>query len=138
MEINKNTAFTKNGQVRIDELNTGTKPFVLNGRTVLPVRFLAETLGAEVTWNDETKTATIILGGQTITITAGQREMFKDGESIELDVPATIIDGRTFLPLRKIAEALGRAVTWDDRGIVIISDQEITDSAIIEEIWRKL
>lgn len=138
MEINKNTAFTKNGQVRIDELNTGTKPFVLNGRTVLPVRFLAETLGAEVTWYDETKTATINLGGQTITITAGQREMFKDGESIELDVPATIIDGRTFLPLRKIAEALGRAVTWDDRGIVIISDQEITDSAIIEEIWRKL
>lgn len=110
-------------------------------RTVVPVRFIAESLGAEVQWDGETETVTIIKDDTTLTIVLGEKKITKNGEEIALDVTAFEEDGRTLLPLRAIAEAFDKQVFWDDRGLIIISDTAVdteTDAALIEELIEEL
>ena len=56
------------------------------------------------------------------------KQLTADGNVTEMDVPAQIIDGRTFIPLRALTEALGKEVFWDPMGIVVISDKNNFDS----------
>ena len=81
-------------------------PQLEDGRTLVPIRFIAEGLGADVLWDKETQTVTIKLDEQVISLTIGE---LGDG----MDVPARLFDGRTMVPLRFVAERLGAIVTWD-------------------------
>lgn len=87
---------------------------ILDGRTMTPSRFVAEMLGADVDWDDETKTVTITKGEKVIKLVIDSNIALVDGEEVEIDVPATIIDGRTLTPSRFVAEMLGADVDWDD------------------------
>ena len=87
---------------------------ILDGRTMTPSRFVAESLGADVDWDDATKTVTVTNGTKTIKLVIDSNIATIDGEEVEIDVPATIIDGRTLTPSRFVAEALGADVDWDD------------------------
>ncbi|MEI2398153.1 stalk domain-containing protein, partial [Paenibacillus phytohabitans] len=90
-------------------------PVIQEQRTLVPIRAVAEALGAEVKWDHATKTATITLDGKVLTMTLG--------ELIEgMDVPAQAIDGRIMVPLRYVSEALGAYVMWfpQDKRIEII------------------
>ena len=87
-------------------------PTVINGRTLVPVRGIFEALGATVEWDQATKTASSKLGKDTVSLTLGSNIMMKNDEEVVLDVPATIIDGRTLVPARAIAEAYGCTVNW--------------------------
>ncbi len=95
-------------------------PIIKNSRTMLPVRFLANTFGIEndgIVWDDATKTATLKDAETTIVITIGAPSMTVNGESVALDSPAIIENSRTYLPVRAIANALGVSndnITWDD------------------------
>ena len=95
-------------------------PIIKNSRTMLPVRFLANTFGIEndgIVWDDATKTATLKNATTTIVITIGAPSMTVNGESVALDSPAIIENSRTYLPVRAIANALGVSndnITWDD------------------------
>lgn len=82
------------------------------GRVLVPMRGIFEALGAEVSWNDKTKTATGILGGRQVSLTVGETTAYADGSVIELDVPAVIVNGRTLVPVRFIAESLNAKVDW--------------------------
>ena len=88
-------------------------PVIRNERTMLPARFVAEALGAKVTWNDTTKKVTIATTDKTLEIYVGSSFAFVDNEAVMLDAPAFIENGRTYLPVRFIAEGLGAAVQWD-------------------------
>ena len=104
-------------------------PYIREGRTLVPVRFIAEALGLQVGWDGATQTVT--LAGQiasadgsqlvplTVLITVGQRTATVNGQPRQLEVAAEITGGRTFLPLRFVAEAFGLQVDWDPatRGI---------------------
>ena len=90
------------------------QPIIENGRTLVPMRKIFETLGATVDWNGETQTITSTKGDTTIILTVGNKTAYKNGEAIELDVPAKIINGRTLVPVRFIAESLDITVEWDD------------------------
>lgn len=80
---------------------------------MLPVRALAEALDSKVDWDAATRTATLTTkDNKIVTITLGQSSMTVDGKSVTLDAPAEIKDGRTFLPMRAIAESLGAEVKW--------------------------
>jgi hypothetical protein len=81
-------------------------PRIIDGRTMVPLRFIAEAMGAKVDWDDETKTATIDLNGLTLRVSIGVR-------SPGMDVPAIILNDRTMVPLRYISETLGRDVLWN-------------------------
>lgn len=93
------------------------KPIIVNGRTFLPVRAVFEALGAEVTYNSETKTAQavrgstsvqLVSGSDTITVTRGD-----DTQTIKMDVACFIENNRMMVPTRFAAEAFGCSVGWD-------------------------
>ena len=112
MTINSKTAYV-NGEAK----TLDAAPIIKNSRTLLPVRFLAENLGASVEWNDATKTATLKTSDTTIEVTINAKAMKVNGEAVALDSPAIIENSRTYLPLRAIANALGVSndnITWDD------------------------
>jgi len=91
-----------------------TEPFIIQDRTMVPVRFIAEALGADVSWDADALTAVIVLDGTTLRVPIGE---LVPG----MDVPAMLKDNRTFVPLRFIIEALGCQVEWDeDTGTVEI------------------
>ena len=122
-------------QVRIDPKNSAVVPYTENGRTLIPVRFVAERFGADVGWEEETETVTIKLNEKTVILKIGETVFTVDGEERELDVPAKVENGRTLIPLRAVAEALDKKVFWDDRGLIIVSDDEFdkTNDKIFNE-----
>ncbi len=87
------------------------------GYTMLPVRAVATALGINnnnVIWNGETKTVTILYGQRIITMVAGQKTVNVNGSVIPASAAVEIVDGRTFLPMRDLATALGVTdITWD-------------------------
>lgn len=110
-------------------------------RTVVPVRFIAESLGAEVKWDEATETVTIIKGSDTLKIVLGEQKIDKNGQEIKIDVTAFEENGRTLLPLRAIAEAFDKQVFWDDRGLILIGDTPVDaekDKALIDALIEEL
>jgi len=98
-------------------------PVNVNGRVLVPARAISEALGATVAWDDPTKTVTITKGDITILMTIDNPVIKVSGQDVTLDVPPQIINGRTLVPLRALAEALQANVTWDgDTQTVIIEN----------------
>ena len=99
---------TVNGKaVQID-----AAPEIKNGRTFLPLRAIAEALGATVTWVPETKGITVVLGDTQIGLQVDNNTAVINGNVISIDAPY-IKNGRTMVPFRVIAEAFGADVQWD-------------------------
>lgn len=94
---------------------TDAKPFVdESNRTQMPVRVISEMLECDVAWNDALKTVVVnALDGKVITLSVGTNVMSIDGEETQMDTAALIKDGRTYIPVRFVAEALGLEVQWD-------------------------
>ena len=88
-------------------------PIIRGNRTMLPVRFVAESLGATVEWDGVTSTATITSSTVEIKITIGAEYAVVNNEAVKLDVPAFIENDRTYMPVRFVAETLGATVAWD-------------------------
>lgn len=95
------------------KVETDTPPTVVNGRTLVPVRAIFEAIGATVTWDAATSTATGIRGDTIVSIQIDNTTAYVNGESRTLDVPAQLINGRTMVPARFISESMGCDVTWD-------------------------
>ena len=95
-------------------------PKIVNDRTMLPARFVAENLGAKVEWNGEKQLVTItgknLQTGKDVTmlITIGGEYAVVNGENIKLDSPAFVENDRTYTPVRFISEQLGADVEWDE------------------------
>ncbi|MFC4302835.1 copper amine oxidase N-terminal domain-containing protein [Cohnella boryungensis] len=91
-----------------------TEPYVnTDGRTMVPVRFVSEMLGADVTWENSTQTAIIQYEGKTIRMPIGSNTVTVDGAAEELDTAAEMYEGRTMVPLRFVSEVLDSKVEWD-------------------------
>ena len=90
-------------------------PIIRQNRTMLPVRFVAENLGAAVAWDGAAGTATLTCGDIEVKITIGAKTATVNGEEKTLDAPAFIENSRTYLPVRFVAEALGGEVAWDGK-----------------------
>jgi hypothetical protein len=88
-------------------------PEIVDGRTFVPIRFIAETFGSTVTWLPETKGITIVLGDTTIGLQIGNATAVINGTIIALDAAPYIKNSRTMVPLRVITESFGGNVAWD-------------------------
>lgn len=94
-------------------------PLVLDGRTLLPLRAIFERLGAQVTWDEATQTITATRGNHRVTLRVGSAEAIIDGRSVTLTTPPVILQGRTYVPVRFVSEALGGYVGWDAQRQVV-------------------
>jgi len=88
-------------------------PEIVNSRTFVPIRFIAETFGATVEWLPETQGITITLGDTTIGLQIGNATAVISGNIVSLESAPYIKNGRTMVPLRVISESFGGDVAWD-------------------------
>ncbi len=95
-------------------------PITQNSRTLVPLRGIFEALGAEVTWDDKTKTATAEKGSMTMTLTVGSSTASINGLKTQLETPAINYNGRILVPTRFIAESFGASVDWDPQTRTVI------------------
>ena len=86
----------------------------IDGRTLLPMRQIAQELGCEVTWNEEAKQAYVVNDDYTLVFEMNQATGYKNGKTFTMDVPPMIINDRTMLPVRALASALDLNIQWDD------------------------
>lgn len=107
LTIGSKLAYINNAEHTLD-----AAPLNRNSRTMLPVRFVAEALGATVGWDGNTSTVTVTSDTTEIKIVIGAANATVNGQSIALDSPAFIENSRTYLPVRFVAENLGASVEW--------------------------
>ncbi len=88
-------------------------PLIKNGRTMLPARFVTEALGGQVSWDGDKREVLITKDETTLVLTIDNDTALLNGETVTLDSPAFIENGRTYTPVRFIAEALGASVSWN-------------------------
>ena len=87
------------------------KPKMDNNRVLVPVRFVAEKLGAKITYKNQL--VTIRKDDKVIELPIGSNAVKVNGEELVLDTKAMAEQGRTYVPLRFVSDALGEKVEWD-------------------------
>ena len=97
-----------------------TQPQIVNDRTMVPMRFIFEKLGAAIYWDEATETVFAFTAADTMLMQIGSDRMFINDEQIDLDVPPQLIDDRTMVPLRAVSEAFGLKVEWNDATSTVI------------------
>ncbi len=113
------TIGSKQMDVNVDSYELDVAPYIKNGYTMVPLRFVAEAFGAKVGWDDGTKTVDIDFAGHHIKVVIGSAEAVVDDETVTMPLPAEIVNSRTMVPVRFISEAFGFTVKWDDSTKVI-------------------
>jgi|GEM_PF-2140852 len=88
-------------------------PIIENGRTLVPLRAIFEAMGATVEWDQATQTVTGTKGNTVVKMTIGNPVMTVNGQAITLDVPPKVLNGRTLVPARAVAESFDAKVDWD-------------------------
>ncbi|MDQ6423244.1 copper amine oxidase N-terminal domain-containing protein [Paenibacillus sp. LHD-117] len=92
-------------------------------RTLVPVRLIADAINAEVSYNNSTKTVTIVKDGKKTELKVGSDTIVQDGkvnETMRLDQPVVLENGSSFIPLRAVAELFGKGVFYDNKQIIIL------------------
>ena len=102
-----------------EELHCDVPPMIINDRTMVPMRAIFEALGAEVSWDDSTKTVTAEKSGTSIRLIIGAALAAVGSKAYDLDSPAVIVDNRTLVPIRFVSEALGAKVDWDSSSYTV-------------------
>ncbi len=87
-------------------------PILVNDRTMVPMRYIFEIMGATVSWEEATETVTAVKGDTTIVLKIGSTEAKVNGAAKVLDAPAMLYQDRTMVPIRFISESLGADVQW--------------------------
>lgn len=111
------------------DITSLTSPVIENGRTLVPIRFVAEELGADVDWNEKDRRVTIKKDNQLVSMKINSRLVQYQGEGKEynlLDVAPKIINSRTFVPLRFVSNAFGIGIEWDDSNRIVYVDSSKT------------
>lgn len=88
-------------------------PRIMNGRTMVPLRFVGEAMGAKIEWEGTEQKITFTLYGKEIILRVGANTALVNGDTVALGTPPTIIDGRTLVPVRFVSENLGAKVEWE-------------------------
>lgn len=126
-------AFVNKTREKIDPDSFETAPLLQNARTLIPLRFVGEAFGAEVSFDEGSATATVQKEGVTITAAAGGDALTVNGVRTPLDVEAQLIGGRMMLPLRAVGEALGKEVFYHD-GLIVLSDAPLFDVTVKDDL----
>lgn len=88
-------------------------PYIKDGRTMVPLRAIAESMEARVDWNASEQRIDLIRNVDKIRLWIGKKDAYVNNDSLTLEVAPEITGGSTFVPLRFVTEALGAQVEWD-------------------------
>lgn len=105
---------------------------IVGNRFLVPMRDIFEALGTVVDWDGNTRTVTGSRGDVSVSLKIDSKIATVNGKTIELDVPATIIENRTFVPTRFVSESLGANVSWDGENRVATITQAGTVIKVLE------
>ncbi|MFD1953704.1 copper amine oxidase N-terminal domain-containing protein [Paenibacillus thailandensis] len=119
------------------EVTAATAPVLIDNNTYVPLRFVSENFGADVSYDAAAKTVTIKVDGQTYTVKVGESEAkSKDGDKIKLGAKVQLKNGSVLVPMRGIAEnVLGKHVAYKDGLIYISEDKKELDDETVSE-WN--
>lgn len=124
------TLFQNRGEVQChlwcngSEVVSDTPSIIRDGRTLVPIRALAEAMGAQVEWQQEEQTVLVSKGDTQIRLQVQNRTALINGQPVELDVPAGIIDSRLFVPIRFCAQAFNADIAYYPEGPIVAINQE--------------
>jgi len=102
-------------------------PVEMNGSTLVPMRDIFEALGATLSWDDSTSTATGAKGTTKVILQLDNPTAYINDEPITLSVPGTLVNNKTMVPTRFIAESMNCVVSWDEgtKTVIIVPDKII-------------
>lgn len=108
-------------EIKVNGIATGNKIYVQmeEGKPIVSIRKIAESLGAELTWNPDLRRALVYQGGNIIELQVDSEQAFINGEPVLLDHSPVIRDGNLTLPLKALADAMGFEANWDQAGQTI-------------------
>ena len=114
-------------QVNGASIESDVPPVIIKERTLIPARAVFENMGASVAWDEETRVVEVSLGTSTVKLTIDSKTAFVNGKQVAMEVPAMIIDSRTLIPVRFVAESLSCGVGWDDLSRTVKITSPVTD-----------
>jgi hypothetical protein len=117
---------------------------VVQGRMLVPVRGVSAGLGADVVWNPQSKTVTILNGESEVILKINSTKATRDGKEFTIDVPARVNEGVTYVPIRFVSQGLGGTISWDsatktsnvalgDKKVLITTEATSNHSGIPQE-----
>lgn len=120
--------YAKDNDIKVmlngEYIDFDVKPQMINDRTMVPFRAIFEAMGAKVEWNNELRQAIGEKDGKKVSMIIDSNEIVisKNGkeETIQIDQPPVIVDGRTLVPTRFVAQAFDKIVAWDDSEKTVI------------------
>ncbi len=100
-----------------------------SNRVLVPIRVLSENLGYEVLWIEKEQTVYMSKGNLSIKFKIGIPKIWINGKENAIDVEPIIENGRTYLPVRIVAEAIGAEVSWDgpSQSVIVLTGKEIVE-----------
>ncbi len=116
LQIGNRTATVNGKEVEFD-----VAPYIKNGRTMVPLRFIAESFGASIGYDSVERSIMVYTNDVYIWLQIGNPEAFieykgvMEKERIILEAPPEIVDSRTFVPIRFISEAFGATIKWEEK-----------------------
>lgn len=102
----------------------------VNGRMLVQIRDVAESIGADVYWDEQTQKVTLKRASKVLELTIGSDIMMVNGTGVTLDAASTIVDGRTYVPIRAVMEQFSQKVNWDEVSRTISINENF------DEIWN--
>lgn len=131
LQINNKSVTVNNAQQEPLE----TAPYIKNDVTLVPIRFISESLDAKVDWNGETQQVTITNGSDKIVLTININEAYVNGSAKQLEVPPEVTNEKTMVPLRFVIESFNLTIRWNeiDKTITIASQSPVKENIVAED-----
>ena len=102
------------------QLAFDTAPYIENGRVLVPMRGVLESLGYSVHWKEHTQTVVAMKNGMELSLPLNSKTITVNDKQVSIDVPAQLHGSRTFVPLRFLAEYSGADVQWDTASSTVV------------------
>ena len=131
-------ALVKDVEKQVDTLYKEVVPFQKDGIVFIPVRFVADSLGAKVDWDGKTQTASVILSNRTASLKYGSDIMNAGGKGIKLPVPVWASCGRLMAPADQLVKALGLYIRVYGDLIIISKNENIVDVELHPDILDEI
>ena len=132
MFVNENDVFV-NGELSAIDENSKVVPVVENGRTLVPLRFIIEQFDGEVSWNGETEEIDIKIENDKFLLQIGNTNVLVNDKPIVIEAAPKLLNEKTFVPLRVIADNVGKSLYYRNETIIISNEKTIIESRSEEE-----